>query len=412
MAHALPGDADARRLLAERVLTDATTAARDLLSHFEVPREQLEAALEAAAEAAQPSAAAGAEALLALALLRLGDDGGARAAAERAVSGFTLEGGADPLELFWQECGPVAFCVQSGRSTSCSAPEIDEAWATGRRFYAARYLPSLWAWRAGSEPDHDPRPAIRLGDALIPQDTGPSWPLFSTLMPALRDRVRDETGIIVPGALFLDGPNLTPAEFEISIAGLAAERSPVPAQGIDPMVFVVDRLEEALRTRLEQFVTLDDAMELLKGAPDGGERCRPTAPASSAWRRSCARWRPTACRSPGSRSSGARPNGPTARRRRPRRSGSTRRRAPPGRDAVRLLELPEAHSKGIDEVFDLDAGRFRRPDRHRRPAGSGRSSRAGSTPPAQGRWRSWLATSASAGPCSCSRAATASTRRC
>jgi len=354
------GDADRRRLLPERVLTEAATAAHDLLrqGEAETPRDLLVAALEAAAEASLPFAAASAEALLAVALLRLGDDRGARTAAERAVRGLTLPGGPDPVELFWRECGPVAIGADELWTLDdlVPTPAITDQPATGRRFYAARYLPSLWAWTAGAEPVHDQRPAVRLGDDLIPEDTGPSWPLFSTLMPALRRRVLDETGITVPGTRFLDGPNLTPAEFEILIAGLAAERAPVPAGATNPIAFVVDRLEVALRRRLEQFVTLDDAMELLAGAPDGGG----PLPADRAGKlRVAAIMRALATdRVPLTRLDVV--------RRAADRSDSAVAAAEairfelvaqlPGSNAERLLQLPEGLSERIDEVFDLDAG--------------------------------------------------------
>ena len=123
VARAHAGDADTRRRLAERVLTEAVAAARDLLGDgdAETPREQLEAALEAAAEASLPAAAAEAEALLALALLRLGDEGGARAAAKRAVSGFAALDGDDPVELFGASADRRrAARMSSGRSTTWS----------------------------------------------------------------------------------------------------------------------------------------------------------------------------------------------------------------------------------------------------------------------------------------------------
>ena len=196
---------------------------------------------------------------------------------------------------------------------------------------------------------------VRLGDALIPEDTGPSWPLFTTLMPALRDRVRDETGITVPGTHFTDGPHLAPSEFEISIAGLAAERASVPTEATDPIVFVVDRLEVSLRRRLEQFVTLDDAMELLAGAADGGG----ALPADRAGKlRVAAIMRALAAdRVPLTKLDVV--------RRAAERSASAMAAAEalrlelltelPGSDAEQLLELPEGLARRIDDVFDLDA---------------------------------------------------------
>ena len=359
-AKAVDGHASTRRLLAVRVLTEATDAAYDslLIGGADWPAEQLEAALEASEAASEPAAAARTEALLALARLRAGDTAGAREAAQRAVAAMAPYPG-DPRAAFWRACGSAVLGADEPWALDdllLPAPEITDDRAIGHTFPAARHLPSLQAWSADAEPVHDPRPVVRLGDALIPEDTGPSWHLFSTLMPAMRERVVEETGIAIPGTSYRDGPHLTPAEFEITIAGLAAERAPVPPDAADPIASVVERLEIALRRRLGQFVTLDDAMDLLAGAPEG-ERGPPAERAArlrvAAIMRALANDRVPLTRLDVIRRAAERSGTAMAAATAIRRELAAEL---PGSDAERLLELPEELAKRIHEVFDLDAG--------------------------------------------------------
>jgi len=45
-----------------------------------------------------------------------------------------------------------------------------------------------------------------IGSDFVPDDTGPDWELFSTLIPAMRERIEEETGFAAPGCLVREDP--------------------------------------------------------------------------------------------------------------------------------------------------------------------------------------------------------------
>jgi hypothetical protein len=67
----------------------------------------------------------------------------------------------------------------------------------------------------------DGRPLVlELGDALIPEDTGPGWKLFAEDLPGLRARIRQRTGVVIPGTRVRPGSDLEPLQYRIVLQGL------------------------------------------------------------------------------------------------------------------------------------------------------------------------------------------------
>ena len=355
-------DRAARDDLAELTVSGASSAAGAMLEsgYPDEARSVLVPLLELAEADGHPARAARVHALLALALLRLGDAPGARAAVGRAVALFAESGAGDPAGSFWDVVGSRAAGAVEVWALEELVPAAAENEAGWRPLPAARFIASLADWPSGDEPLHDPRPVVYLGDALIPEDTGPEWPLFKTLMPELRARIEADTGITVPGARFRAGAHLTPSEYEIVVAGLTADRAPVPAgtrgDG-DPIERVVERLEYALRRHLDEFVTLDDAM--LRVGDSAGSRRRDLPADRAAKLRVAAMLRALAAdgvplTEPGAIVAAAERHDDV-------RSAieSVRRRARadlPGATAAHMLELDDDIAERINRAFDLDAG--------------------------------------------------------
>ena len=100
-----------------------------------------------------------------------------------------------------------------------ASPDDADVWrvateAADRRAHAALGL---------LEEDYAPmdlRPVVRLGAGLVPQDTGPSWMLFTDHLPAMRTRIELETGVTLPGIIFREMPGDAPGGYEIELDGL------------------------------------------------------------------------------------------------------------------------------------------------------------------------------------------------
>ena len=105
--------------------------------------------------------------------------------------------------------------------------------------------------------------SVQLGDDLVPESTGPEWVLFRRLIPDLRERLRERTGITIPGIRFRGGPELGPAQFgilweqELVASGTA---SSVPRSSDDPggIEEVIAALEEVLHENIARLFGPDD----------------------------------------------------------------------------------------------------------------------------------------------------------
>jgi tetratricopeptide (TPR) repeat protein len=187
-----------------------------------------------------------------------------------AVQRFTNAGSPDPLMDCWEACAglmpgsaEVWKLDELAHSLHCASNREGEA----RTLAIVRHLPALEGLDALDEPVHDPRAVVHLGEALIPVDTGPSWPLLATYMPEMRERVRRLTGVSVPGARFRVGWDLAPAEYQIVLAGLSGERALVPSGAFDadkdPVWFVVESLETFLQRNLATLVSAAEVIAMV-----------------------------------------------------------------------------------------------------------------------------------------------------
>ncbi|MGD0772446.1 MAG: FHIPEP family type III secretion protein [Candidatus Solibacter sp.] len=158
---------------------------------------------------------------------------------------------------------------------------------------------------------------LELGSGLVPEDTSENWPLFHSYFPEMRQRISGKSGVTVPGIYvqasttlaanrysialrgsaqpFLGGPVPLDRRYHpgppdslralgIADTGLAIE--PLPGTGAEgcwvaqshweavtaakgelwePLVFVTRVLEAVLARRLDDFVGLDQAWEIVKG---------------------------------------------------------------------------------------------------------------------------------------------------
>ena len=243
---------------------------------------ELERSARLAARAGVPELQGDILCVLVVLRLREGEPEAAQQALDAALEGFASTG-ADAAAEAWNRLGTIA----------ADAPEL---WALDALRWPRDRGGEQWLHVADrlepltdgpmQEPPHDPRPVVRLGEALIPRHTGPEWSLFSTHMPAMRERVHGATGIAAPGARFRGADDLTPSEYAIVLAGLQARRgivggTPSP-DAREPIELVIEALEEVVSANLDQFVALDDVRDLLA---DAGAGSRSSAPRRCASRR-------------------------------------------------------------------------------------------------------------------------------
>ncbi|MEO7941928.1 MAG: hypothetical protein ABIR34_00865 [Marmoricola sp.] len=69
-----------------------------------------------------------------------------------------------------------------------------------------------------------------LGEGFIPEDTGPDWTLFQDLVPAMKDRVEDETGFRMPGC-FVRGDYVVGDALWLLTYGAVREAHRLPTRG-------------------------------------------------------------------------------------------------------------------------------------------------------------------------------------
>jgi Flp pilus assembly protein TadD len=185
-----------------------------------------------------------------------------------ALELFERAGSPDPLMDCWKRSAQL----MPGSGEIWQLDDLARALEgenSARTLAIVRHLPELEGLDPLDEPIHDPRPVVRIGEALIPADTGPNWPLMSTYMPEMRERVRRDTGVSVPGSRFRAGRDITPGEYQIVLAGLSGERALARPQGSesnggrDPIEYVVDGLEMFLKRHLAELVSAGDVIDMV-----------------------------------------------------------------------------------------------------------------------------------------------------
>jgi tetratricopeptide (TPR) repeat protein len=238
---------------------------------------------------------------------------GGDADAERSVAA-RVAGLAPDIDTLWrveEVVSSLAAADPNGASSRVAA-EI-----------AARIPERLDGWLGLSERDGADRSPwgqpiiLELGSGLVPEDTSENWPLFHSYIPEMRQRILGKSGVTVPGIHVQESNTLAGNRYSIALRGseqpfpggpipldrryhpgppdslralgiadtdLAMESMPgTGAEGCwvapsqweavtaaklelwEPLVFVTRVLEAVLTRRLDDFVSLDQAWEIVKG---------------------------------------------------------------------------------------------------------------------------------------------------
>jgi tetratricopeptide (TPR) repeat protein len=275
-----------------------------------------------------PVRAAAAGAGQAYVQLSLPDRAAAVAAMESAVELYRRGGIADPEGRVAARVAALAPDIDSlwrveGAVVSMAAADPNGAPSRVAAQFAARIPERLDGWLGLSESaDADRSPwgqpiTLELGSGLVPDDTSENWPLFRSYLPEMRQRILGQTGVTVPGISVQTSNTLTEGRYSIVLRGSAQPflGGPVPldrryhpgppdslrALGIadtdlaieslpgtdtpgcwvaeshweavtaangelwEPLVFVTRVLQAVLARRLDDFVGLDQAWEIVKG---------------------------------------------------------------------------------------------------------------------------------------------------
>lgn len=111
-------------------------------------------------------------------------------------------------------------------------------------------LTSVLAPLLGSGPPEERQPlsyvVLVIGDDFVPEDTSENWTLFKDLLPAMKQRVRERTGYVMPGVLVRADDRFDSSLWvQINAATVAAQRlptdgwvavcTPAEATGRDPL---------------------------------------------------------------------------------------------------------------------------------------------------------------------------------
>jgi tetratricopeptide (TPR) repeat protein len=107
---------------------------------------------------------------------------------------------------------------------------------------------------------------LELGRDLVPDDTRTEhWSLFTTLIPDMRSRLLNDTGVDVPGVRVRQNDDLAARDYAINIdeVPLVVARADDPGSAEDPLTSVIRHLEAVLRRNLAAFLGLEAAEVLL-----------------------------------------------------------------------------------------------------------------------------------------------------
>jgi hypothetical protein len=112
-----------------------------------------------------------------------------------------------------------------------------------------------------TEPPDERRPiTLALGPDVIPEDPGPHWVVFSTMLPAARERVLESTGCDMPAVTVMpDRRRRDVLRLLFYGAPLCALRLPETAPGSpDALEFAIAQLEQFVRDHLGDGVSIPD----------------------------------------------------------------------------------------------------------------------------------------------------------
>ena len=171
------------------------------------------------------------------------------------------------VDAYWRFDRALA---EGGRQLPCAA--LDEVRRGLGGYLDARFGAT---GRDPSEYAGPPLPlpiSLALGNALIPEDTGSDWELFRELLPAMRERLEAETGLLLPGVRVRS--DSSEAHYVISLDEVPAVRGIAEADAASSsraaLEQVVGELERLIRANLSLFTGIDE-MRVLLEVDDSGD---------------------------------------------------------------------------------------------------------------------------------------------
>jgi hypothetical protein len=134
-------------------------------------------------------------------------------------------------------------------------------------------LPWLDRWILGEDPT-PPEPApdlvLEISWDLVPEDSPHPWPLLATLLPAMRDRVFTDTGLVLTGVRVRGGTGTTGRAYRVLLQGVERTAGTLPEGDSDALLLeTVERAARAELTRLVTVETVDSTLERLCGLGSG-----------------------------------------------------------------------------------------------------------------------------------------------
>jgi hypothetical protein len=174
-----------------------------------------------------------------------------------------------------------------------SKPRFPEQLVTDVRAGMMAVLAESVGFGAGSTRPEHPRPLkFSIGSDLLPADPGPEWRMFTELLPHLRDRVQDDTGVMLPACTVTPEPHrrdglrmflydaplrsltvptrgwIVPDEHGELTDPLSGRRVRVvegsirPTGALDPLEFVMRHVERFSRDHIAEFLTVWDVQSV------------------------------------------------------------------------------------------------------------------------------------------------------
>ncbi len=293
----------ARQALKQRAYDQAAGLSRSFLEHKQ--------------HKAGPEEVRSASLLCALSCLGMQDFAAARPVLRQTWQAFR-QAGPQPAQALGEACGDAITdaahfwaTYQALGSLDLPASDLEEA-----RQALAGGFSRLYQMQLSSDSVPTLTPIIlEIGSGLIPENVDTSiWPLFTTLIPAFRQRIEQEMGILVSGVRVRGNNALRPDEYTIQIMEVPAgrgsvwlrglfclaDRAVLSAAGVDtasaiedqeplthttgcwleppqaesasqagfevlsaPDAFIINHLEAAVRARLSQFLGVQEVDALL-----------------------------------------------------------------------------------------------------------------------------------------------------
>ena len=189
---------------------------------------------------ADPGAQADLQACIGYARFEQSDAEGARREFSEALEQYRQSGASSPGEEVGSVCRSflrdvLRYWRLDAEWAAMAGEENDAALRNdlaAARDALAGYLDELYQLAKAVEPEEALRPIVlELGQGLIPPDAAEnwrSWSLFSTYVPEMRDRIKMQTGVEMPGVRVRGNDALAEAEYVIQLDEMPLVKGSVP----------------------------------------------------------------------------------------------------------------------------------------------------------------------------------------